>query len=244
MHCGEFQSRLEQAVELRLDPTTELRQHGETCTQPMCREAWEDWVLLAQVLPDWCRQQQKENVNPAAHRISAIRRENPRDWRRTSRVPLTLAAASLLVAFAINPLVLQLFFRAEHAAIATRQRSWPSSQFLLGHHKDAPHDLDQDGTSVPGLSESTASTSLGQAGFSIDWIAEAPLQVTSSMAYVLLGTSEPVHEPRSSGTSWLENWPEQLMPVKEDVEAIRSLWTEPQDNQTHHIGPFSGGRLG
>ncbi|WP_437194168.1 hypothetical protein [Planctomicrobium sp. SH527] len=53
MNCSEFQLELDRAIETRTALGSDARSHGCACTHAACQVAWEDYVLLNQVMPEF-----------------------------------------------------------------------------------------------------------------------------------------------------------------------------------------------
>jgi len=56
MDCQEFQNQLDQLIENRLDITSDVAEHGATCSQSECQERWIDFVLLESAISAWKEQ--------------------------------------------------------------------------------------------------------------------------------------------------------------------------------------------
>jgi hypothetical protein len=69
MNCSDFQSQLEQAIEMHGPASSEktvLARHFESCHQQHCRRLWEQTELLARALRDW--QVETTDIN-LTHRV-------------------------------------------------------------------------------------------------------------------------------------------------------------------------------
>ncbi|WP_437228890.1 hypothetical protein SH661x_001140 [Planctomicrobium sp. SH661] len=223
MNCVEFQSRLDQLVELRSDPDLDLRQHGEECGNSECRNAWADFELLHEAIPSWLADVRQADMVRSVGVTSSIQGHRLRARSMVTLLSLTVVAVAAFQVIRIP--------RSEETGLA------------VGPGFSMPRDV-----AVRGRAESTrqlrsldagkatsSADAVEQRGLSIDWIAETPLQVSSSVAYMLLGNSEPaVEAPRR--TNWLEGWQEQIIPSREDFELIRTLLVPGQENQTSNPG--------
>jgi len=231
MNCCEFQNQLERAVEERLSPSPELQAHAAGCPADGCRFLWDNFTLLSTAIPEWKQHQEMCRVVAEAFPNAVTPR---RSHRRAQLTVLATCAASLLVvASFISPI----------------QNSSVNGRSDLAHLPRPTIAVSPAAEDNPELSAFPASIVAVSAGslhgaavndpvsLPFDWIAHAPLQVTSSMAYVLLGErGQPVEEAAPAGKTWMETWPEELRPVQDDIEAFRSLLIETPENQTRDTG--------
>lgn len=223
MNCHECRMQLVHAIERRDWPSLEVIHHFEACQREECQSVWNDYLLLESAIVDWqlssCR---NEDVNlqsvPAttlrhqpSSRVSDDSHQRHRQWRAWS------ALAACLIALICLP-------------------------FINRTGRDAPENI-QIIASIPDSNRPSNSSALETQDsersavaplLTLEWIGDAPLQVGHSMVSVLLGDEQPPSDPSTPRSQWMEFWPEQLLPIQEEVEAIRDLFQGQQDSQSQN----------
>lgn len=218
MHCEVFLARLDHCVETRVAPGILLKRHATSCSQPECQCAWSDFLLLEEAIPSWKAVEQFSQPVPEVERKSAFSGASVRRGRAIHlRGTLTWGIACL--------------FCAVTAAVPLH---WNRSSSISEFAQDASRENPVHSTMMPdsqGESVTAKVPASQRSNLSIDWIAVAPMQVSSSMAYMLLGAKETNKEP-SVQKNWLEGWPSQILPTDENLEVLRELLIEHEPNQT------------
>lgn len=213
MHCQNCRMKLEEAIEAREWPANEIVLHFEGCQNSDCQTAWSDYLLLEAAIVDWqLSESGSDEIDPLPQPSSPA--EHPGGKPRRRQGAMT-ALGACVVALLCLPMV---------------------NGIGVSPQKDLPHlvsDSDSDETSelLP-QGEQTSERSAVAPLLTLEWIGDAPLQVGHSMVSVLLG-DEQSPPPASTGRpGWMELWPEQLLPIQEEVEAVRDLLQGQPDSQS------------
>jgi len=222
MNCQEFQRQLEQAVEHRCSPTAEVQQHGDECSQAACATAWSEFLLLDEAIAHW----QSRPIGREAQTSQSDSRA-PKALRRRRIITGQLAAVTLCL------LAVQLNF-SKQTATSNAPVDAIVSEIHLGN-SDTNTFLASHVPDMEFVTPVTVEAShLASPGFIVNWIAGTPLQVSGSMALMLLGDRAHSDEPMLNQAPWFSSWSEQLIPSAEDIEILRSLLLNHAEQSTQH----------
>jgi len=225
MNCQEFQLQLEQAVEHRCAPTTEVQRHGNECPQSACAAAWSDFLLLHEAIAHW----QSRPIRPIDQVSQAHSRAPAKALRRrTLTGRLTLLATCLLA--------VQLNF-IKQTATSTSPLDPAVSEIHVGNSGGETFSTSHVPATELAASLAAEASHFASPGFIVNWIAGTPLQVSGSMALMLLGDRAQSGESTLHQTPWFSGWSEQLIPSAEDVEILRSLLLNHVDQSTQRGRP-------
>lgn len=244
MNCQEFRSQLEQTLEKSCQQDVELQRHGESCRQPMCRDAWEEFLLLEVAIEDWRhgtrqRRQMEPGLLSPQLAESPSRSQPAAEWRQRRFVSRNVARwGSGLTAMAC--LLLLGWLTANRPGISSGDGREISREEVS--EGSAAESMPAQFAVIPvgSFSSPGGLMSVGEsapAGLLVNLVAGTPLQVSGSMAMLFLGRS--THEAESSGWMpiWMEGWSEQVVPSMDDMELLRTLLLDPQSRHSHfHSG--------
>jgi len=250
MNCQDFQTRLDHTFAIRDGLDLELQQHGETCCQPACRRAWEDFLLLKEAIQDWRDLASLTPLaetpltrapgQPARTRSGSVsaRLQPSFDRRSLSGAGFRAGRVKLLLSLSAAGFLLFMGWNLRHStdtvtAPSHRQLSDHAALAGMGSSKFLP------GAEVPLIRESgipvLSLTDSAPAGLLVNWITGTPLQVSGSMALLLLNGTSGTADSSGWVPSWMEGWSEQLIPTMEDIEILRPLLQDQQDHQSQNL---------
>lgn len=220
MHCHQYRMQLERAIEAREWPANDLIHHLESCESSDCRTAWSDYLLLESAIVDWQLSSEswgdETDLQPQSSSSARSAGKSRRQWGAI------IAMGACLVTLFCLPMI-----------NGTGVRPQQNLSNLVSNADSDPI------PEPPVATEQTSERSAVAPLLTLEWIGDAPLQVGHSMVSVLLGDEQ---SPPSSSTGrpgWMEFWPEQLLPIQEEVEAVRELLQGQPDSQSLSPGSAS-----
>ncbi len=228
MNCEEFQRGLASVIEERHPISASLREHGMTCQQSGCYDAWDEFTLLDSAISQWKNtthavdfvDQVIENSLPQGRTATvATRRQR---IRGVSRVLTGLPGGLLVVGLTIA-------------------LTW-FAYFPKGHQATQPQEL-----STPVVAAQTTPIAEHEAGYQqlgvlyVSWVADAASGLTGSVASALTPLESPDTGSATQSTgSWIQSWEQQLRPFGEELRhTVRPLTTEEPGDQTNYALPAS-----
>lgn len=227
MNCREFQSRMQETFRLPEAAASGLQQHGEQCDQSECREIWTEFILLDEAIHHWRR-----NHSSTSFERHAVPGDVRHPWSRNRHSRLRAGLVLGMACFAVALLQHRSFFLSPK-----NLSQQPGAEMEMAN---GPKIAD------PSFIHSARIRSLDpQTALLVDWIAGTPLQVSGSMASLLLGPHEtsPAASSESDVSWWRNGWTKQLIPTAEDMELLRGLLWERNDQRSESIPDQSAGKL-
>jgi hypothetical protein len=207
MHCDDFLRLLNHDVESRQTPSTELSEHPLHCSNPSCREAWQDWLLLREALAAWkCRpagrvdladrvlEQLAGSLPAATGRVDQAHRQRP---PRGTAIALSLAAAGVVIALTL------FVVPASRPQWAQSPHGTPAIPEKLSNERERIREV---GTMYAGLIEGASE------------------RMTGLLSSLLVPEEE--SQSSGSGLEWLKDWEEPLKPLQETLQELTAEISE------------------